>query len=105
MFTFIIGISSMVIPLPVSEATLEWDYWWMLGINLVLLPMLLLGKVGRAAGAVLLICLVTYVVVVLYADQTDEVSIATDDSMQTGIDLESDTEQVPPLSIEPTERQ
>ena len=50
----IIGISSMVIPLPVAEATMCWDYYWMIGLNLLLLPLMLSGTIGRRSGVILL---------------------------------------------------
>ena len=62
----IVGLTALIFPLPVAHGTLHWDYWWMVGINLALLPMFLAGfRVGRIEGAVLVVALVTYVSLVL----------------------------------------
>jgi len=51
----ILGLTSLIAPLPVNARLLESDYWWMVGVTLLLYPMLLLSKrLGRWQGLVLL---------------------------------------------------
>jgi cation:H+ antiporter len=58
----IIGVSALVVPLPVSHETLWWDYLWMMGFCLAILPaMLLRGRLSRPNGAVLLVGVLVYV--------------------------------------------
>lgn len=58
----IVGVASLVIPMPVSAGTLNWDYYWMVGFILILLPLMLRGRVIRKGeGILLLLGLVTYV--------------------------------------------
>jgi len=62
----IVGLTALIFPLPVAQGTLNWDYWWMMGINLGLLPMFLIGRhVGRVKGVILVVALVTYITLVL----------------------------------------
>jgi cation:H+ antiporter len=62
----IVGISSIIIPLPVHPDTISWDYPWMLGMSLALLPMFyIFKKVNRWMGCVLLSCLMLYIVLLL----------------------------------------
>ena len=64
----VIGITSMVKPIPVEAATLNFDMWWVIGIALVILPMMLIGqKIGRLKGALLLATYVVYIVILLMA--------------------------------------
>lgn len=57
----ILGLSGLFAPLPVSPDLLRWDCWWMLGVTVVLLPMLLNGRrVNRWEGGVLLAVYVAY---------------------------------------------
>lgn len=65
----IAGISSVIVPLPIAAATLEWDYFWMMGFTLILLPMLITGKrVGKGEGLLLLVALITYVSLLVIDD-------------------------------------
>ncbi|MHC5067016.1 MAG: calcium/sodium antiporter [Planctomycetota bacterium] len=62
----IVGLSALILPLPVAQGALHWDYWWMLGINLLLVPIFLRGRsVTRVEGIGLLVILLTYVALVL----------------------------------------
>ncbi|MFW5845208.1 MAG: hypothetical protein ACOCXJ_03185, partial [Planctomycetota bacterium] len=66
----IIGISALVVELPVNRSTLTWDYWWMLSFPLILLPaMYLRQRIGRPTGVVLVSALVVYVTLVLIMDE------------------------------------
>lgn len=63
----ILGITSIVHEIPVSENVLQSDIFWMLGISLILLPIMLIGKkVGRVSGAILLVSYITYILFVLF---------------------------------------
>ena len=45
------GITSLIIPVPVPEQTLQFDLWVMLGASVVLLPFALRHiPIGRTAG-------------------------------------------------------
>lgn len=62
----ILGLCSLVNPLPVNHGSLAWDYWWMLGVNLLLLPMMYRhGRMGRWSGAILVAVQVVYTVSLL----------------------------------------
>lgn len=65
------GVTAMILPLPIATGSLDWDYWWMLGFGVVLLPLLINGEVRRVTrleGALLLTGLVVYVTLVLRLD-------------------------------------
>lgn len=58
----ICGIASMFQPLPVPEGMITWDYIWMLGFAVALLPLMLTGRtIQRGEGVFLVIALLTYV--------------------------------------------
>ncbi|PHR30719.1 MAG: hypothetical protein COA38_10040 [Fluviicola sp.] len=62
----VIGITSMVTPIEVSDQVLGFDMYWMLGIVLLLIPILLIGKrIGRLKGVILFGSYVAYVTVIL----------------------------------------
>ena len=62
----VIGITSMIIPLPVSENALFFDYWWMLGFSLVIFPFILMKKsIGRKTGVFFVITLISYISIIL----------------------------------------
>jgi cation:H+ antiporter len=62
----ILGLSSIVSPLPVSEAMLASDFWWMLGVTAVLFPMLLTGRqISRLEGFGLLAVYGVYLALLL----------------------------------------
>jgi cation:H+ antiporter len=51
----ILGVTGLVAPLPVPAGVVAGDGWWMLGVTLLLLPLLLTGRrVSRWEGAVLI---------------------------------------------------
>jgi len=62
----VIGITSMIIPLPVSENTLFFDYWWMLGFSLIIFPFILTKKaIGRKTGVFFVVALISYISIIL----------------------------------------
>lgn len=62
----VIGITSIITPIDVSEKSLSVDYWWMIGIAVALLPMMLIGKkIGRLKGLLLIGSYITYTILVL----------------------------------------
>lgn len=51
----VLGITSLVSPLPVSPALIDGDGWWMLGITLALFPIMVTGsRIARWEGGALL---------------------------------------------------
>ncbi|MBF0196406.1 MAG: calcium/sodium antiporter [Planctomycetes bacterium] len=63
----IVGISSMILPLPVHPGTMSWDYWWMMSFSLVLFPfMLWKGQLKRIHGFLLFSALVIYVSLLIF---------------------------------------
>jgi len=62
----IIGIASLVGPIPVARDFLEFDLWVMLGASIVLLPFVFLPwKMGRIVGCIFSALYILYVLVVL----------------------------------------
>ncbi len=62
----ILGLTGLVIPLPVQASIVSSDCWWMLGVTAVLLPILLNGRrINRWEGAVLLAAYAAYLGVLL----------------------------------------
>ncbi|CUH75385.1 calcium/sodium antiporter [Tropicibacter naphthalenivorans] len=62
----IIGIASLIAPMPVDPAFLRFDLWVMLGASLILLPFVFFGRdLGKVWGAVLSALYVGYVILVL----------------------------------------
>lgn len=62
----VIGITSMVTPIDVSQDVMSFDMYWMLGIAIALGFMLWIGnKIGRLKGAILLLTYISYVAVIL----------------------------------------
>jgi cation:H+ antiporter len=61
----VLGITSMVKEIPISEQVLSNDVFWMLGISLLLFPLMLRYKIGRISGVILFAsyCLYIYFVV------------------------------------------
>ncbi|MCH2198934.1 MAG: calcium/sodium antiporter [Flavobacteriales bacterium] len=63
----VIGITSLVKPLPVDGALLANDVWWMLGIALLIFPLIRMGyKIVRWNGILLLAIYIIYIVLVLF---------------------------------------
>ena len=62
----IIGIASVIAPMPVDPGLLHFDIWVMLGASLILIPFVFFGRdLGRAWGALLSALYVGYVILVL----------------------------------------
>jgi cation:H+ antiporter len=62
----VIGITSLIKPIPVQEAVINFDMWWVLAIAAVVLPMMLIGKkIGRIHGALLFSTYVIYISVLV----------------------------------------
>ncbi|MGI9372615.1 MAG: calcium/sodium antiporter [Hyphomicrobiales bacterium] len=61
----IMGITMLIVPVPVPEALMKFDIWVMLAATLVLTPVFLRrAKITRAMGAALLIVYMAYIVAV-----------------------------------------
>jgi cation:H+ antiporter len=62
----VIGVTSMVKPISVLQSAMNFDMLWMLGIALLLLPLMLIGKkLGRWQGALLFLIYAAYTTVVI----------------------------------------
>jgi cation:H+ antiporter len=62
----VIGVTSIVKPIEVSDKVLNFDMYWMLGIMLLLIPIFLFGKrIGRVKGFILFGTYVAYVAFIL----------------------------------------
>ena len=62
----IIGIATLVGPIPVDPEFLEFDLWVMLGASLLLIPFVFMKRdIGKRWGVVLTTCYVVYVTIVL----------------------------------------
>jgi cation:H+ antiporter len=67
----ILGLSGLFAPLPVQRELIASDCWWMLGVTLLLLPILLNGRrVNRWEGGVLLSSYAVYLWLLLKATPT-----------------------------------
>jgi len=64
----ILGLGGMVTPLPVQAALIASDFWWMLGVTLLLFPLMFTGlRVSRWEGGVLLAVYCVYLGLLLSA--------------------------------------
>ncbi|MEJ6598720.1 MAG: calcium/sodium antiporter [Crocinitomicaceae bacterium] len=62
----VLGVTSIVTPLKVSNEAREFDLFWMVGIALLLVALIALGsKIGRLKGAILLSTYVAYITIIL----------------------------------------
>jgi len=62
----VLGITSIVKPIPVSNEVMEFDMLWVIGVALLLLIIIAVGKkIGRIKGAILLSTYVAYIVIIL----------------------------------------
>lgn len=62
----VIGITSIVTPIPVKRSILEFDMLWVIGIALMLVVMIAIGsKIGRIKGAILLSTYVAYITLIV----------------------------------------
>lgn len=58
----VLAITSIIHPVQIEQAVLDWDMIWMLAIFIVLLPMMVYRrKVGRFSGVVLLLTYIAYI--------------------------------------------
>ena len=63
---FILGLSAVIFPLPVSAALISCDLWWMLGVTLLLYPIMFTRLlVSRWEGALLLSVYGVYIALLL----------------------------------------
>ena len=66
----IVGIAGLIIPLPVPQAMILWDYYWMMGFGLALVWPVITGKdMGRIYGFILVASLVVYTSLLLLYPQ------------------------------------
>lgn len=66
----VVGLTSIVTPIAVSQKSIQVDYWWMIGIALALFPMLIFGKkVGRFKGLLLISSYITYISILVMSFQ------------------------------------
>ncbi len=57
----ILGIASVITPIPIPRQIVNFDMWLMLGVSLLLLPPMFMGnKIGRGYGAMFLIGYIAY---------------------------------------------
>lgn len=62
----VLGATGSITPINVGSDILNWDIYWLLGIAVLLLPLMLIGKtMGRIHGVVLLSSYLTYILLVL----------------------------------------
>lgn len=62
----IIGVTAAISPIPVSEGFLNQDFYWMLGLTIVLFPILKSGdRVSRIEGMFLFVAYFTYIFIIL----------------------------------------
>ena len=62
----VLGITSMVNPIPVTKEVIEFDMIWVIGVAFLLLFVLAIGKkIGRIKGAILLTTYITYITIIV----------------------------------------
>ncbi len=62
----VIGITGMVNPVSISSKIMSFDMYWLLGISLMILPLIIIGsRIGRLKGLLLLIIYISYIALVL----------------------------------------
>lgn len=62
----VLGVTSIVTPLKVSNEVREFDLFWMVGIALLLVALIAIGgRIGRLKGAILLSTYVAYITIIL----------------------------------------
>jgi len=62
----VLGITSMVKPIPVSEEIMSFDIYWVIGVAFLLFLALFIGnKIGRMKGVILLLTYFAYITVIL----------------------------------------
>ena len=64
----ILGISALIVPLPVNAGILYWDFWWMIGLCCLILPALFMRRsLGKGTGIMLIVGLIVYMVLLVVA--------------------------------------
>lgn len=62
----VLGLTSIVTPIPVTHEVIEYDMIWVIGIALLLVVLIAVGsKIGRLKGAILLSTYVAYITIIL----------------------------------------
>ena len=62
----ILGLTSVVTPIPVEPKVLTADLWWLLGISALILPFMIFGrKITRIKGVVLVLVYIGYITYVV----------------------------------------
>ncbi|XOV68509.1 MAG: calcium/sodium antiporter [Fluviicola sp.] len=62
----VIGITSIITPIPIKRSVIEYDMLWVIGVALMLVVMIAVGsKVGRLKGAILLSTYITYITLIV----------------------------------------
>jgi cation:H+ antiporter len=66
----ILGLTAMIVPLPVDSAIVASDNWWMLAITILLFPIIFTGRqVNRWEGGFLLSTYAAYLAILLFRPQ------------------------------------
>ncbi|MGD1844069.1 MAG: calcium/sodium antiporter [Salibacteraceae bacterium] len=64
----ILGITAMVKDIPVEEIVIQRDIWWVFGVSLLLLPLMLIGrKIGRWQGILLFSIYIAYLLMQVFS--------------------------------------
>lgn len=62
----VVGITSIIQPMPVEDKAIHFDMWWVVIIAAALLPMMLIGKrIGRFKGALLVGSYIAYMIILV----------------------------------------
>jgi cation:H+ antiporter len=62
----VLGVTSTVTPIPVSQELLEFDILWMIGVALLLVLLVAIGsRIGRLKGAIFLSTYIGYIVIIV----------------------------------------
>ena len=62
----VLGVTSTVTPIPVSQELLEFDFLWMIGVALLLVLLVAIGsRIGRLKGAIFLSTYIGYIVIIV----------------------------------------
>ena len=68
----ILGVSAMASPLSVQPALLASDYWWMLGVTLLVFPVMFSGlRISRWEGGALFLVYCVYITLLLFGTAPD----------------------------------
>jgi cation:H+ antiporter len=62
----VVGLTAIIKPIDITNDMLAFDYWWMIGIALALIPIIYVGQsIGRMKGLVLFLLYVAYVTIIV----------------------------------------